>query len=312
MQTTPRDDKRLNKKTVNKYIFVISLMIYPMTLWLIFYIYVNFNSIVMAFQNISLTGVKTWAGFENFRIYFTQLFDDTNLLGISMVNTVKYWTLSVLISLPIYFTVSYYFFKEMLGHNVFRAFMMLPSVVSGFIIALVFQKFIDIGLPGIICGNDAEKLLNFPNLLTHPDTSFGMMLFYDLWLGFVNGFIYYPNAMRNIDNSIIEAAKIDGAGAWEEFWLIIMPLIYPTFTTFFVLSVAGFFSTSGSSIVFFMYDAPPEVTLIGYYYTKMVMNVPSQVGYPILAAGGLVMTAVAAPITFLVKFLMEKYGPTEE
>lgn len=301
----------LGKKTVSKYVFVGTLMFYPILLWLIFYVYVNFNSIVMSFQNIAIDGKTSWAGLSNFKNFLAKAFDGSDQLAISLLNTLKYYVLTTVITLPIYFGVSFYFYKCMPASRIFRAFMMLPSIVSGFIMALVFKKFVEIGLPGIWGGITGKDPNLFPNLLYDPDFSFGTILFYDIWLSFTAGFIYYPNAMRNIDPSIVESARMDGAGYWKEFWHITMPLIYPTFTTFFVLSVAGFFGTSGSLLLFYMYSAPPETSLIGYYYTVMVLDSPTQTGYPILAAGGLVMTAIAAPLTFLVKFLMERYGPNE-
>ncbi len=46
--------------------------------------------------------------------------------------------------------------------------------------------------------------------------------------------------------------------------------------------------------------------------TQLVQSMSSEAEYPPLAAKGLLMTCVAVPLTMLVKWALEKYGPQEE
>jgi len=63
---------------------------------------------------------------------------------------------------------------------------------------------------------------------------------------------------------------------------------------------------------FVLWNAPGEVQLIGYYLTQQIMIAANETIYPVLAAGGLIMTLISAPLTLGVKWAMEKYGPTTE
>ena len=55
------------KRTIKKYFFVYSLLAYSLISFLIFYVYVNFKSILLAFQSIDAVGNTAFAGLENFK-----------------------------------------------------------------------------------------------------------------------------------------------------------------------------------------------------------------------------------------------------
>ena len=116
--------------------------------------------------------------------------------------------------------------------------------------------------------------------------------------------------MNNISDSVIEACKLDGANTLQEIWYIVLPLIYPTFVTFIVVGVGGIFTNQMGLFSFFGEGADPDIQTFGYWFfvkTKMA----GAKDYPELAAVGLLMTAIVAPITLLVKWGLEKLGPKQ-
>jgi ABC-type sugar transport system permease subunit len=186
---------------------------------------------------------------------------------------------------------------------------MIPQIVSGFIICMVFKKFVEGAIPDI-----ASKFFNaenFPNLLQSPDHAFATTLFYQIWISFATSLIVYPNAMREIDDGILEAGKIDGVGnMFQELWYLILPLIFPTLSTFLITGLAGIFTNAGSLPTFYMYSAPTSSVTIGYLYWRDVANSSNYASYPVLAAGGLLMTFVVAPATLILRWALDKFGPT--
>ena len=304
--------RKIKRTVLSKYAFVLPMIAYPMLLWLFFWPTINFGSIVMSFQNYHLDGTKTFAGFDNFVTFLQKAFNDGDILSISLINTLKYYGIQYVITLPLNFILAFYLYKKFFGSKLLQLMVLIPSIVSSFIMALVFKQFVDGGLAAIWEALFGLPQAEFPKLLRDPDYTFGTMTFYALWTGFCNVLIIYPNAMRAIPPELIESAKLDGCGVWREFWSITFPLIFPTFTTFIVLGVAGFFTTSGPVVTFYMWNAPQETQMIGYYLTQQVMVATNETMYPVLGAGGLIMTLLTAPITLLIKWLMEKYGPTTE
>jgi hypothetical protein len=63
-------------------------------------------------------------------------------------------------------------------------------------------------------------------------------------------------------------------------------------------------------VTFFMYGAPTESWTMGYYNTIKVFN-SSTTGYPVVAAGGLVLTAIMTPLVIGVRKGLDKIDPCE-
>lgn len=280
------------------------MIAYPLLLWAVFFIGGNALNIAMMFANIDFYGSMSWAGFSNFKNFITSVFDPSadNLLGVSFMNSIKMYVINFAISMPLYLTFSYAIYKKCFGHRLWRFLMMLPSIIPGFVYALIFKRFV----MGPVAG-----LIGIDSPLRDENFSFGLILFYSIWVSFGFNMLVYSNAMKEIDNSIVESAKIDGVkGMWQEMRYILLPLIYPTLTTFIVVGVGGFLMQSGPLITFYLYNAPGYVYTSGYYFTVRVFNATNETQYPMLAAGGMLITLIAFPLTLLARWAMEKYGPS--
>lgn len=299
-----------NMQRRSKNIFVWSILAYPLLLFVIFYIGVNFNSLIMAFRKFDFDGSVSFAGFSNFAEFFTSVAEDGSLLNFSLINSLKMYFINLIICMPLYIFFSYLLFKKFLFHKGIRAIVLIPQVVSTFVITLLFQKFVNGVLPALFGAFGVE---DFPVLLTDPKYSFGTTLFYMIWISFSVSLIVYPNAMNEIPGEVMESAEIDGTnGMFQELYYMILPLIFPTLSTFLITGFAGILTATGPILEFYMYSAMPEVYNMGYYFLVKVMKGSETFDYPVLAAGGLVMTLVMAPLTNLLKFFLDKVGPTVE
>lgn len=302
--------KRFNKKIFEKYLFISAIMIYPITLFLVMYCYVNFNSLLMAFQHTNLDGSSYFVGLDNFKKFFEMITRDGGILNISLVNSLKMYVINFVTGVPLSLFFSYLIFKKLPAHKTMRVIIMLPQVISSMVIALLFKKFLDNALPGTLGNmfNDGNPLI----LLTNKSTAFGTTIFYMVWISFGTNCIVYSNAMNEIDNEILESAQIDGiSNMFAELWYIILPLIFPTLTTFIVTGFASIFTATGPLVTFYYTNASDYLYNVGYYYTVQIM-VGNYTTYNMLAAGGLVMTLIIAPLTNLLKHVLTKYGPGVE
>ena len=99
---------------------------------------------------------------------------------------------------------------------------------------------------------------------------------------------------------------------FQELWYVILPLIYPTLTTFLITGFAAIFTNGGPILEFYYTQAPDYVSNMGYYFTKMILVDGTEFSYPKYAAGGLILTVIVAPLTILLKLALEKFGPTTE
>lgn len=303
--------KKFTRKDRRKYVFVVSCLIIPMGLWAFFFFSSNVLSVIMAFQEISYDGTRTFNGLENFKLFIQTMSADGDYLHFAIINTFLNYIIPLCICMPLYILFAYYIFKKTKGSRVVQAISMVPSLIPGMVMSLVFKRFVETALPSI-----AQTLFgieSFPRFFSDPDYTYGTTLFYMIWLSFATSLIVYPNAMNAIPQEIFESAALDGVdNIYRELRHIILPLIYPTIQTFLITGFAGFMMNSGSLITFWLYEAPPEVYNMGYYFYIKTFRVTNEMGYPMLAAGGLLMTLIIAPLTFLLKYCLEKFGPSVE
>ena len=300
--------KKLNAKKKKEYFFVVSFLIYPLLLFSVFYIGVNANSILLAFQDITIRGETSFAGLKHFQEFFRDIAADP-LVKTGLTNSLKLYAYNLLISFPLGILFSYVIYKRFVGHKIVRFIVLLPQIISSFVICLLFKKFVESAFPNIMQTIGFE---NFPNLIGNRETAFGTIVFYGIWISFSGVLIVYPNAMNEIPAEIIESAQIDGVdNMFSELRYMILPLIFPTISTFLITGVAGIFLTDGNLISFFMYSATGDLYNMGYYFTVKVLT-GTTVTYPYLSAAGLSITLIIAPITYLVKFLLEKFSPETE
>ncbi len=301
---------KVNISTVKKYGFVYAVLGYPILLFIVFFVILNFNSFIMAFQERDFLGnVTGWVGFRNFKDFFVNL-KNSPLLSKALTNSFLLYGAGLFIGVPLQLIFSYWLFKKVPGHGIIRFIVMLPTIISEFIVCLVFKKFVEGAMPSLF-GSLGKT--DFPNLIADARYTFGTVVFYAVWMSFTTSLIMFSNAMNQLPDEVFESGRVDGiAEGFQELIYLALPMIFPTITTFLITGFAGILTATGPLVSFFMLNAPQNSYTIGYYYYVEVAASSSQVNYPYLAAGGLMFTFISAPLTFLLKWALEKYGPNAE
>ncbi len=295
------------KKRQKDAIFVSCLVALPLIHYAIFYVYVNFNSVMLAFQQYDVQKARyVFAGFTNFDNIMT-LIVETGLLWSSLKNSLLYYVIHTAVGTSAVLLFSYYIFKKRFASKVFKTMLFLPSIVSSIALSLMFKYFVNSGVSVLLQEINGP---DFPILMEDPNTIFGVVIFYGVWMGFGTSLLMYSGAMTNISDSVMEAAQIDGAGELAQFIRIVIPLIYPTMTTFLINGVATIFAADMSLYAFYGGGAPDRVQTFGYILIKETRSVEGDLaGYPYPAAIGLLLTAVTVPLTMLVRWSLNKFGP---
>lgn len=307
---TPRSEKKKgvfwSEKRKDLLFYTIAIAL-PVLQFCIFYIGVNFNSILLSFQKFNREeNAFLFCGFENFQNVFKEFFTGFTLKN-GFFNSLKVWVLTTVISLPLSMLFSYFIYKKFPLAKFFKVALFLPQVISGIVTVVIYMYFIERAIPAL---SEALFHKSFEGWLSNPETRFGALLFYNVFYSFGGYILLFLGGMNGVDPAVVEAGKIDGATGFKEFWYIVMPEIYPTFTTFFVLGVAGIFSNQFALFSFYGIEAGSNVMTFGYYLYAQT-SVATDAEYPRLAAIGLIMTLLIVPVTLLVKRGLEKLGPKE-
>ena len=289
--------------------FVYGLLAWPMLMWVLGYVFVNANSILLAFQRIDANFNYHWNGVENFKSVIKNFTTDGALLRIAMLNNIEIFFWTLIIGFPLNMLFGYYLYKKKLGHQAVRFIVMTPSLLSGMVVSLLFLKFCETALPEIVYDITHKQI---GNILRKEGTAMPMIVFYTLWTGFTTSLIYYPNAMNAIDNSVIESAMLDGANTLQELIYIIVPLIHPTIVTLIVSNLPAIFTNSGPLFAFFYRDAPTHIWTMGYYVFTQTLYGEGVQGYPYMAALGLVLSLMTFPVVYFGKWFLEATDPMRD
>ncbi len=298
--------KKRSARNRGRLIFYIGMSAIPLLQFAIFYVAVNFNSLLFAFQRYDYdVGAYLWAGTENFARMFRE-FATIEYFRYAFSNSFLLYGLTLVVGTSLALFFSYYIYKHAIGSVFFKVLLFLPSIISSLALITVFKYFTETGIPYYWERLFGEKILG---LISNQNTLLGLMLFFNIWISFGVPVLMYAGAMSGISISVTESAKMDGANAFQEFIHITLPLIYPTLVTFIITGFAGIFTNQMSLFGFFAEMAEYRVYTIGYYLYIEVQG-GTIADYPYLAAIGLSLTIVMVPITLLVKYLLEKLGPS--
>lgn len=311
--------KKISKRGANVFYWVMFAL--PLAQFLICYVAVNFNSILLAFQTtekVVIDGVQTyvtdWADpiFGTFEYFFTVEMQKA-AWKVGIPNSLKYFVFSVIITIPLGLIFSFYIFKKYPLGEVFRVFLFLPSVICSLVLAIFYEYIVDVSIPQLvqmITGTTRKT----EGMLSRGETAFNALIFFNFWFTFGPSTLVYLNAMSQVDTAIIEAAELDGATGIKQFWYVVLPLIYSSITSYLIICVAQVAINQMSVHAFYGSDVATQmgVTSIGYNLFVKIAEGDAQLNYPIAAAGGIFFTLIVAPVTLVLRWALEKFGPSEE
>lgn len=301
----------LGQNNFKSKLFYALLVAVPSLQFLIFYIFVNLNSFSLAFKIFPNAIVTEYQyALDNFKIWFNNEVLNLDLkaaIGVSL----KSYAISFVISVPLGLFFSYYMFKRMPGSKLFRVLLFMPSIISGAVLATIFKMVTDRVLGGAngILSEWTGETVNF----WMGDKKYASTMFFNIFIGFGTSVLMYTNKMDAIAPEIVESAHLDGADGIKEFWYIILPQAFAIVQVFLMTGFAGIFSNQLNLLMLFEYDVGRDVQTVGYMLWRGVNRAGgdiTQLGR--YAALGLMITAIIVPLTFLLRWTMQKVGWKEE
>lgn len=204
-----------------------------------------------------------WAGFRNFELVLTD-----PLFWQSVLNTLILG-LSTFISQFFALGIAYLLSKDIKGRKVWRMIYFVPYVCSVVAVTLMWRYMFNPGY-GIInqlLGN-TDLAKGAINWLGDPNMFYVTVIIMSVWSGMGYGILLYTAALTNVNQSMIEAAKIDGAGPFRTFFRIVFPAISPTTFYLLIMGVIGLLQAFAMTNVLASGGGPNNngVTIVFYMY----------------------------------------------
>lgn len=212
-------------------------MMLPGLIILVLFNLVPLLGIVMAFQNFSpgkgILG-SPWVGLENFRFMFSMR-DTWNIL----YNTffIAFFKIVGNLLVPLIFALLLNEVRSLKFKRTVQTIVYLPHFLSWVILASIILNIFGYEGPvnAVIELFGGEKILFFANAKMFP----WLVIFTDIWKEYGFNAVIYLAALTGIDQTLYEAAMVDGAGRFKQLWHITLPEIRTTVVLLAVLALGN-------------------------------------------------------------------------
>jgi multiple sugar transport system permease protein len=191
-------------------------------------------SLFFSLTEYNIVSPPQWLGLTN----YVNLFQD-ELFWHSLSVTFKYAAFALPLGLVFSYLIAVLLNQKIPGVNVWRTIYFLPSVVAGVAVALLWARIFDPKF-GILNPFLAQFGIKGPGWLADPDWSVPALVIMSLW-GVGGNVIIYLAGLQGVPTDLYDAAKVDGATAWQRFRHVTLPMTTPVIFYNLVLGLIGAF-----------------------------------------------------------------------
>lgn len=215
------------------------------------------KTVLYSFSSISIgkSGFElSFVGVRNYRATFSEDPNNLRMVLTSIGNVVVTVIVVVVFSLFLAILLN----QDFRGRSLARVIFALPIIIaSGVVIVLLKENVLQQNMGSsdtaatLFQGNG---LLDFLKLMGLPDNIVGMFerilnnIFDMVWRSGMQ-IILFLSALQSIPSSSYEAAKIEGATAWESFWFVTFPMISPFLLVNIVYTIIDTFTDSTNTVM---------------------------------------------------------------
>jgi raffinose/stachyose/melibiose transport system permease protein len=192
----------------------------------------TFASFYFSLTRWSLFDSK-FIGLDNFKLFF----QDPQLLK-GFTNTLIFGVVTSAAKVILGLLLAVLLTSRIIGRGYLRSVVFFPVLVSTIGVGLTFTVLMNPDR-GLINGALATIGINGPGWLIDPKYALLSVALVDVWKGVGLATLIYIAGIVSIPREYMEAARVDGAGSWETFRRIVLPLSRPATVTVIILSLIG-------------------------------------------------------------------------
>jgi ABC-type sugar transport system permease subunit len=271
------------RKKMLPYLLVSPYIVYV----LVFVLFPVMFCLFLTFQKWNIIGPMHFIGADN----YIRLLND-RLFWKAIGNTLKFLLLHIPLQLIVSLFLAYLLNQKIRAISFFRGSFFVPVIVSGVVITILWQQLLGFD-SGMI--NRMLTSVGIPKVgwLVNPDLAIYSIALMATWKNVGLYVILFLVGLQTVPVQYYEAAKLEGANRWQQFYHITLPMINPTIFMVVILSTIGGFSlfiepyimTGGGpmnqtlSAVLYIYKQAFQFynmgysATLGFFYAMMIMTV---------------------------------------
>lgn len=210
-----------------------AIMIPALLLFFTFNTLPMIQGFIYSFTNYRGYGSYDWVALRNYQ----DLFTDQRVWN-SYLFTFKYAICGTILVNVLSLLMALGLNAKIKARSFLRGVYFVPNILGGLVIGYIFSFFFTYILPWI--GQTCHiEWLSF-SILASKEYAWIGILIVGVWQAVAMTTIIYISGLQTVPNDVYEAAKVDGASKWTEFWKVTFPLIIPFVGTNLVLTTKNF------------------------------------------------------------------------
>lgn len=220
------------RKTWTCYLFILPNLIGV----LVFLAFPVVFALYMSFHEWDVLTEPSWVGLEN----YVYLFTEDDLFWVSLRNSAYYVLLTVVPSIAIGLGLAMAMNQAIRGITLFRAALYVPVLTSAVAVAFIWQWIFNADV-GLLNGLLSYLHISGPGWLTSETWAMPALAIMAIWKSVGYYAVILFAALQGVPRVLHEAAQLDGAGGWNRFLNITVPMIGPALLFVTVVSIIGSF-----------------------------------------------------------------------
>ncbi|MCS7034216.1 MAG: sugar ABC transporter permease [Phycisphaerae bacterium] len=215
---------------------------------------------------------QIFAGLDNYAFLLRDRF-----FWFAVVNTVGYALAFLLIQIPAALLLAVLLnSRRIRGRSLFRLAFFSTHLVGGAFVGIIFAQILNVR-HGLL-NTALSALLGRPveiAWLSEPRLAMPSVLLAALWLSIGHGMVYFLAALQAVDRELYEAAAVDGAGRWGQFWNITLPGVWHVVTFLTLFGLIGAMQLFELPYILFGQSAGPgnaALTIVMYLYVYGIQS----------------------------------------
>lgn len=274
--------------------FKTGLFLFPaLFIYIIVVVFPTVYSLFLSFCDWNGLGAKKFVGLKN----YIQLFTSDSVFYTALRNNIIWIILTICLTVLLALLLALVLNRSFRGRIVYRAIFYFPYMLSWIIVGIIWKWMYN---PNFGLINQVLGMVGLDSLkgayLSNTKMALYCVFIAALWQGLGQPMLYFLAGLQTLPNDILEAAKIDGAGKFNLFFRVIVPMLKETFVI--VLATQIIASMKVYDIVYVMTDGGPAnstQTLATYMYDQTFTYSNLGVGSAIATVMVLIMMVVIVP-----------------
>ena len=215
--------RRINILVVIPTVLIVFVFVYGFVSW----------SVALSFTNSKTFPTFNFVGLQQYISLWSNSRWHASVTNLAIF-TVGFVGLSTILGLVIAILLD----RKVKAEGLFRTIYLYPLAISFIVTGTAWKWALNPGL-------GLDKLMHdwgFASFhfdwITNPDRAIYTLIIAAVWQGSGFAMAVFLAALRGVDEEIVKAAKIDGAGVVRTYWSVVMPSLRPAFFTVFIIMVA--------------------------------------------------------------------------